>query len=224
MSILTFFAAVLFYNASQAQNNPLFFATNTPQTRHDLEQLNQKLLHPSNQIKHIFPKTKIQNTDQTAADTLLYYTAAMFESMGIYKQFKALGLEGECMKSPDLYLKTTSWLGVPYRWGGSTPQGIDCSRLVMEFYKTIYDLPIAATAKQMHQRSNKIEDDELQEGDLVFFKIRKKDISHVGIYLCNDKFLHASSSQGVTISSLSDPYFKKYYISSGRLKNPKKRG
>ncbi len=111
------------------------------------------------------------------------------------------------------------YLGIPYRRGGSTKKGMDCSG----FARTVYDrllginLP-SSSADQFHsQELQKIDTRELQTGDLVFFgSSKKKRISHVGIYLSDGQFIHASSSEGVIVSSLSDRYWKKRYVGSKR--------
>ncbi len=144
----------------------------------------------------------------------------IFEHLGIYKTYAHFGLEKDCLVTnrPELYVAMDNWIGVPYVWGGGSTNGVDCSRFVMQMYNNIYKTPLNATAREMYLLTEPIEDDnQLQEGDLVFFKIGKSYISHVGIYLCNNKFIHASSSKGVTISSLNEPYFRKHYFKSGRL-------
>jgi lipoprotein Spr len=84
--------------------------------------------------------------------------------------------------------------------------------------KQIYKVDLKRTAAQQYEQSAKIEWTELKEGDLIFFKTEgRRTISHVGIYLTNNKFAHASTSQGVTISDLADPYWQRRLYSLGRV-------
>ncbi|MCR6719723.1 MAG: NlpC/P60 family protein [Chitinophagaceae bacterium] len=111
------------------------------------------------------------------------------------------------------------WYGTPYRLGGSTKKGIDCSAFVQAVYTSAYATTVPRTAREQYKFSRIISATELQEGDLVFFNTRGG-VSHVGIYLQNNKFIHASSSQGVTVSDLFDPYYLKRYIGAGRITKP----
>ena len=109
------------------------------------------------------------------------------------------------------------WYGTRYRLGGNDKSGIDCSAFVQSFFTTIYGLGIARTCREQFGETRRIKKSQLQEGDLVFFKTRGKSISHVGVYLRNNKFIHASTSSGVMISDLDDEYFSKRYAGAGRL-------
>jgi lipoprotein Spr len=108
------------------------------------------------------------------------------------------------------------WIGKPYRFGGESKKGIDCSALVRELYSKVFEISLPRSSKQQFKYAELINKNELQIGDLVFFKIKTKQISHVGVYLGEDKFFQASNS-GVTISSLQHPYWKKYYYKGGRV-------
>ena len=121
-------------------------------------------------------------------------------------------------KSFKLYSFIDMWLGTPYRYGGNSMNGTDCSGLAQTFYKEIYKIDITRDAGSQFKECDVISNEDLMEGDLVFFKIGSKFISHVGIYLGNNKFFHASS-KGVMISDLTEKYYAKYFFKSGRLKN-----
>lgn len=112
------------------------------------------------------------------------------------------------------------WYGTRYRLGGSDKSGIDCSAFVQSFFSSIYGFSVARTCKEQYELTRKIKKAQLQEGDLVFFKTRGKTISHVGVYLRNNKFIHASTSAGVMISDLDDEYFSKRYAGAGRYAEP----
>jgi lipoprotein Spr len=117
-----------------------------------------------------------------------------------------------------LLKKIDEWWGTPYCLGGSTKGCVDCSYFTMDVMQNIYNTSLKRTAAEQYEQSAKINWDELKEGDLIFFKTEgRRSISHVGIYLTNNKFVHASTSQGVTISDLSDPYWQRRLYSLGRV-------
>ena len=136
-----------------------------------------------------------------------------------FKYSNEFGYNVESISNPALYEYISEWLGTPYRYSGGTKKGIDCSGLVCELYRSAYQTALTGTAKELYTKVNPIKKDELIEGDLVFFKIRKSRVSHVGIYLGSNKFAHASTQRGVIISDLDEAYYKKYYYKGGRLKN-----
>lgn len=111
------------------------------------------------------------------------------------------------------------WLGTPYQYGGETHRGIDCSALVMNVYKEALGMKLPRTSATQRQFASRIDRGGLSVGDLVFFTSNKSRgaISHVGIYIGNDRFIHASSSRGVVVSRLSDRYFVDHYHSAGRV-------
>ncbi|MGB0882497.1 MAG: C40 family peptidase [Vicingaceae bacterium] len=122
------------------------------------------------------------------------------------------------IKNVKLYSFIDSWYGVRYRYGGMSKSGVDCSGFCNVLYSQVYKKQIKRTTSQLSKDINKVSKGRLKEGDLVFFNISKKKNSHVGVYLKNNKFVHASSSKGVIISSLDNPYYKKTYNKGGRLK------
>ena len=111
-----------------------------------------------------------------------------------------------------------SWYGTPYRLGGTTKKGIDCSAFSQFLFASVYDLSIPRTAKEQYNLTNRISRTQLNEGDLIFFNTRGG-ISHVGVYLQNNKFVHASTSGGVMISDIFDEYWARKFIGVGRLKD-----
>jgi len=108
------------------------------------------------------------------------------------------------------------WIGTPYRFGGGTKKGIDCSGFTKQLYSQVFNLTIQRNSRDIFSMVNPIKKDDLKEGDLVFFKIHSRSISHVGIYLGDGKFAHASN-RGVAINSLSDGYYSRYFYKGGRL-------
>jgi lipoprotein Spr len=108
------------------------------------------------------------------------------------------------------------WIGTPYRFGGSSRKGIDCSAFTKELYSEVFNEEIRRNSRDIFSMVTPVGKDDLKEGDLVFFKIHSRRISHMGIYLGNNRFAHASS-KGVAISSLDDAYYKRYFYRGGRM-------
>ena len=118
-----------------------------------------------------------------------------------------------------LYHTVFDWYEVPYRYAGSTTGGIDCSGFVKMVYNKVFSCILQGGSADLIQKCREIEPTELKEGDLLFFKIRGDQVSHVGIYLMDGKFAHATTRLGVTISDLTEEYYKRTFFKAGRL-NP----
>lgn len=118
---------------------------------------------------------------------------------------------------PELLRLFEDWQATPYRYGGRTRNGIDCSGFVNVLLGKVYDVQIPGGSASMYTKVQRIPREEMQEGDLVFFNIRKGRISHVGLYLSNDKFVHATVRGGVMISDLNEAYYKRYFAGAGRF-------
>jgi cell wall-associated NlpC family hydrolase len=123
----------------------------------------------------------------------------------------------EDLKNHEMLQFIDEWYGTRYRLGGHDKSGIDCSAFTQYFLTAVYGMEVSRTCREQYLESRRISKKQLQEGDLVFFKTRGKTISHVGIYLRNNKFIHASTSSGVMISDLSEEYFDKRYAGAGRM-------
>ena len=117
----------------------------------------------------------------------------------------------------ELYKFIDQWTGTPYIYGGSSMNGIDCSGLAKTLYDQVYHQQITRDGNSQYKECEPIKKDDLMEGDLVFFKIGSRYITHVGIYLGNGKFFHASS-KGVMVSDLAEKYYQRCFFSGGRLK------
>lgn len=137
------------------------------------------------------------------------------------KYARLLGVSLQAIYDTSLYDFIEQWWGTPYRYGGDSHNGIDCSAFAQALYAAVFhvtDLP--RTAIEQYDSVKKIKHkDRLQEGDLVFFHVHTRHISHVGVYLQNNKFVHASLTQGITISDLTDPYWHRYYVCGGEVKD-----
>jgi murein DD-endopeptidase / murein LD-carboxypeptidase len=109
-----------------------------------------------------------------------------------------------------------NWSGVKYEYGGNSRNGIDCSSFIQIAYEDNFDIALPRTTDSQASIGIEIEKSQLEMGDLVFFKTSSSS-NHVGIYLEDGKFMHASTSVGVTISYLDNVYFNKYYWKAQRI-------
>ncbi len=139
-------------------------------------------------------------------DDVLFKYAAMIET------------EPADMSNRPLFSFIDNWYGTPYKYGGNDHYGIDCSAFSQKLYNNVYGIDLLRTARQQHRHCERIRHyDDAEEGDLVFFHIRSLRVSHVGIYLANGYFVHASRSQGVMISNLKSRYWHRRYSGCGRI-------
>lgn len=132
-----------------------------------------------------------------------------------FKYSQLLDVEVELVKNVNLFRLIDVWYGVKYLYGGTTKSGIDCSALMQVLFASLYGVSLPRTAKMQYDFSRKISRTELKEGDLLFFNTRGG-VSHVGMYLTNNKFVHASV-KGVTISDMFDTYYSTRLIGTGRV-------
>ncbi|MFZ3588977.1 C40 family peptidase [Bacillus sp. DJP31] len=109
----------------------------------------------------------------------------------------------------------TSLVGTPYRYGGTTKKGFDCSGFIGYVFSTSAGKKLPRTAANMWKAGTTVNTPEI--GDLVFFQTYKKGPSHVGIFIGNDSFVHASSSKGVRVSKLSEKYYKARYLGAKKI-------
>ena len=124
----------------------------------------------------------------------------------------------ETLTNVNLFRKIDEWWGTKYCMGGSTKNCIDCSGFSVMIMRDIYGINVPRTAQEQYNQSEHIALEDLKEGDLVFFNTGGRQVSHVGIYVANNKFLQASTSAGVTLTDMSDKYWQPRFKGAGRVR------
>ena len=114
-------------------------------------------------------------------------------------------------------LDVVSYLGVPYEYGGTTKEGMDCSAFTERVYEEALGKSIPRSTEGQFLMGNEVKKEELQFGDLVFFNTTGRSPSHVGIYIEDDLFAHASVTYGITFSSLESTYYRTRFICARRI-------
>ena len=174
-----------------ATNNP---STNSPDTRSNT----------NNKTKNISKKTVV--TKEESISTINKYEVKW-------------GVDLPDDADTNLIKEIDSWLGVPYKYGGKDKSGTDCSGMVFSIYNNVYGFSLNRSSYDIIQNVIKVPIEEAKFGDLVFFKIYKNRVSHVGIYLGDKKFIHASTQLGVRIDSLEMPYYRDRFYMAGRIQD-----
>lgn len=164
-------------------------------------------------------------TNETTKAVRNFQKGKKLKSNGIVDEKTYLALVGKPLvskgdsrasKSEKITDTALKLVGVPYKWGGATNKGFDCSGLIWYvFDKNAISLP--RTADVQYQRGKTVAKNSLQQGDLVFFTTYEPGASHNGIYLGKGDFIHASSSRGVMVSNLDDSYWKVRYLGGRRI-------
>lgn len=108
------------------------------------------------------------------------------------------------------------WKGTRYLWGGNSHNGIDCSAFTRRVIHTVAHLNLPRTAAEQSHTGYPVQQEQLKPGDLVFF-MTKPNVRHVGVFVGNDQFIHASSSRGVMLSHLSGSYWQEHYLTARRM-------
>lgn len=130
-------------------------------------------------------------------------------------------LDKEDDRNMPLYAEVSQWIGVPYKYAGFSKKGVDCSGFSCFIYNKVYNKNIPrSTADLARVKMQKVSKSNLKTGDLLFFTTSKdrKRINHVGIYLKEGYFVHASTSRGVIVSHLDEDYYKKAWKKAGRIR------
>ena len=133
----------------------------------------------------------------------------------IHKYEEKLGISLPETSNIEFIKVIVPWLGSPYKYGGNSINGTDCSGFVSSIYSIFFKIELDRTSLLIYQNARKINKSEVKEGDLVFFKTDGKKVSHVGITITPNHFIHASSKKGVVVNSLNEPYYSKNFVAFG---------
>ncbi len=125
-------------------------------------------------------------------------------------------LRGSNATADAIIATAKQYLGTPYLWGGITPKGFDCSGFVQYVFKA-HGISLPRTSREQYTAGTYVSKANLQPGDLVFFDTGGNGISHLGIYIGNNQFIHSSTSKGVVITSLSNTYWAPKYYGARRV-------
>lgn len=139
-----------------------------------------------------------------------------------YTDFKLPAISDDILTSDSVLNKfMLHWIGKPYKLGGSTERGIDCSQFNKRLYKDVYNKELGNVAYKQWEQTQRLKRDSLIVGDLVFFRsVQSPSGWHCGTYIGNTYFIHAANRyEGVKISSLDEPRYKKSVRGYGRLVN-----
>ncbi len=143
----------------------------------------------------------------------------MLAQNGTAQSFRSqLQLSEAEIRNNKLYSFSEQWYGSPYKYGGCERNGVDCSCFVNVLYQQVYGKTLARSAAEMFKACESLDLEKMTQGDLVFFKIGGNTISHVGVLLKGNLFIHASTSRGVMVNSLEEAYYKKYFYCAGKVK------
>ena len=121
------------------------------------------------------------------------------------------------LKSKPLYRFINNWTGVRYKFGGLDKSGIDCSGFALLLQRDIYGKSLPRRSRDQADAIKKKSLANLKEGDLIFFSFGGREVDHVGVYLNNDFFVHASTSRGVIVDDLTLPVYQKAIVKTGTL-------
>ncbi len=137
----------------------------------------------------------------------------------LYSFYESKGISVVNADNPDIYFEVFDWLNTPYRWGGHTKNGIDCSGFVSFLYNKLYNKKLGGAVGDIYKKCEDVIPTALQEGDLLFFNINGRFMYHVGVYLQNGLFAHAAVHGGVIISSMDEKYYQRWFYKAGRVKD-----
>ncbi len=123
------------------------------------------------------------------------------------------------LKSKELYRFITEWTGVRYQFGGLDKRGIDCSGFALLLERDIYGRQLPRVSRDQAEVIKDKDASHLKEGDLIFFSFSGKGIDHVGVYLNDDYFVHASTTRGVVVDNLKLPAYQHAFVKAGTIKD-----
>jgi len=145
-------------------------------------------------------------------------TATLKDSVAYAQYEKKLGVALDHTEDKDLLQTVLDWMGTPYHYGSNSKRGTDCSGFVTRVYQEVYGITLKRSSRSMFQSVKHVDKDDMQTGDLVFFRRGPgQPIYHVGIYLNDGKFAHSATNGGVMVSSLKQTYYHRNFYAAGRV-------
>jgi len=172
---------------------------------------------PGGERTSVLNNSTTSNPSYTARNAIKNFDIESAQAVQI-KYATMLDVPVENINNVPLFQDIDYWWGTKYCMGGSTQNCIDCSAFTQAIIKDVYSIQLPRTAEEQFNIATPVNYADLQEGDLVFFQTTGRTISHVGVYLANNKFAHASTSGGVMISDLNEDYWKKRFRAAGRVR------
>ena len=191
------------------QNCEVIVETRGPGTTSGNSAQTSNIQHQASNIQH--PTSNIQDvpvrTSGNSAD-LQFYS----------RYSKRLGVCLDGTENKELIMAIDDWMGAPFKWGGCSKYGVDCSCFVKLVYEDVYGIVLNRTSRSIFYNDLvPVKKQALQEGDILSFKMKGDIISHIGIYLKDNKFVHVSRSKGVMISNINRRYYRTRFFSAGRV-------
>lgn len=157
-----------------------------------------------------YKKSKVEKSTTTSKKKVVNTPANLTEIS------KLLNVNESQLKNKSLYHFIVDWYGTPYKFGGNNQNGIDCSGFTNILFNEIYNIQLPRISQDIAEKVKRKYTKDLKEGDLVFFSFGNSGVvNHVGVYLHNNNFVHASTSRGVIISNLSEPYYGDFLVKCG---------
>ncbi|ADY53658.1 NLP/P60 protein [Pseudopedobacter saltans DSM 12145] len=160
---------------------------------------------------------KAQNSKTTSSNSVPKTETSDPDNLASQFFSQVMGVAISATSNTKMYQFIYDWIGTPYRFGGNTKKGIDCSGFAKTMYDKVFNTTLLRNSRDIFSMTNPLSKEELKVGDLVFFKIKSRSITHVGVYLGDNRFAHASTSKGVVISDLDEPYYSRYFYKGGRI-------
>ena len=158
--------------------------------------------------------TEIPYENQDSSKTPLFFKGGV--STGIKPSVEALQSTTGSTLASKIIKTSKKYIGVPYKWGGTTPKGFDCSGFTQYIFNA-HGVYIPRTSREQYNFGTKVSKSNLQPGDLVFFNTSGKGVSHVGLYIGDGKFIHSAASKGIVIAELFSNYWMNLYLGARRV-------